>query len=235
MLHVEQPLPRAWPALLGVRGSGVAYVTVVREPVARALSHFAMATRPVRIPGIYDGYPFGREVALAEFAAAPLADCPLCKRRGRATGRERGYFGAGHNRSANDIQGGGEFRHCCRKQWRYAADNYLSRELCGFASLAELAFGAVGAAHGAEARRRLDAFDAVLLTERLDEAGPVLASAVGWRLPAGAAVDALNKHAPAKPPRYDRDALAALKKRNAVDLAVYAHAEKLWARAMRGK
>ena len=62
----------------------------------------------------------------------------------------------------------------------------------------------------------------------------MLASAVGWRLPPGAAVDALNKHAPAKPPRYDRGALAALKQRNAVDLAVYAHAEKLWARAKRG-
>ena len=235
LLHVEQPLPRSWPALLGAGpASKVAYVTVLREPIARALSHFAMATRRVRIPGIYEGWPFGREVALGEFAARPLADCPLCKRRGRATGRENGFFGSGQNRTGADLEGGGEFRHCCRKQWRYAADCYLTRELVGFASLAELPFGAVDAAHGAEAKRRLDAFDAVLLTEELAKAGPVLAAQLGWAAPpAGGGLARLNakkkqQHAER---RHDAAAIRALRARNAVDADVYAHGARLWKRA----
>ena len=58
LLHVEQPLSRVWPAFLGTRH--VLYVTVLRDPLKRALSHFKMATREVHIPGIYSGLPFGR-------------------------------------------------------------------------------------------------------------------------------------------------------------------------------
>ena len=41
-----------------------------------------------------------------------------------------------------------------------------------FASLAELPFGEVNRTHGDEASRRLDAFDAVLITERLQRSAP---------------------------------------------------------------
>ena len=119
-----------------------------------------MATREVHIPGIYSGLPFGRVVELQEFADKPLRDCLLCSRRGRASDRTQGYFGVDAKRNASTLVGGGEFRHCCRRQWRYAADNYYARELCGFASLAELPFGDVNKTHGDEASRRLDAFDA---------------------------------------------------------------------------
>ena len=169
LLHVEQPLSRVWPAFLGTRQ--VLYVTVLRDPLKRALSHFKMATREVHIPGIYSGLPFGRVVELQEFAEKPLRDCLLCSRRGRASDRTQGYFGVDAKRNASTLVGGGEFRHCCRRQWRYAADNYYARELCGFyASLAELPFQEVNRTHGDEASRRLDAFDAVLITERLNEA-----------------------------------------------------------------
>ena len=154
-----------------------------------------MATREVHIPGIYSGLPFGRVVELQEFADKPLRDCLLCSRRGRASDRTQGYFGVDAKRNASTLVGGGEFRHCCRRQWRYAADNYYSRELCGFASLAELPFGDVNKTHGDEASRRLDAFDAVLITERLNEARPVLAAKLGWRLPRDVAVPWRNKGA----------------------------------------
>lgn len=32
---------------------------------------------------------------------------------------------------SDGVGGGGEFRHCCRKQWRFSADNYFVRELTG--------------------------------------------------------------------------------------------------------
>ena len=129
LLHVEQPLSRVWPAFLGTRH--VLYVTVLRDPLKRSVSHFKMATREVHIPGIYSGLPFGRVVELQEFADRPLRDCLLCSRRGRASDRTQGYFGVDAKRNASTLVGGGEFRHCCRRQWRYAADNYYSRELCG--------------------------------------------------------------------------------------------------------
>ena len=230
LLHVEQPLSRVWPAFLGTRQ--VLYVTVLRDPLKRALSHFKMATREVHIPGIYSGLPFGRVVELQEFADRPLRDCLLCSRRGRASDRTQGYFGVDAKRNASTLIGGGEFRHCCRRQWRYAADNYYSRELCGFTSLAELPFGEVNKTHGDEASRRLDAFDAVLITERLTEARPVLAAKLGWRLPRDVAVPWRNKGAQ-EAEEYSEAALAALEARNAIDRAVYARAARAFDASLR--
>lgn len=231
LLHVEQPLSRVWPAFLGTKQ--VFYVTVLRDPLQRALSHFRMATREVDIPGIYAGLPFGRAVGLQEFADQPLRDCVLCVRRGRASDRAGGYFGVASNRNASTLVGGGEFRHCCRKQWRYAADNYYARELGGFASLAELPFGGVNATHGEEASRRLDAFDAVLITEQLGDARPVLSAKLGWCLPRDFEVPWRNRGSPESDGEYPAAALAALEARNAVDRAVYERAVRAFEAVLR--
>ena len=193
-----------------------------------------MATRPVVLPGVYEGWPFGRRVSLAEFAARPLADCPICRARAKVASRREGYFASGSNRTASQMTGGGEHRHCCRAQWRYSADNYQTRELAGYASLRELPFGNVTKKHAAEAKRRLDAFDAVLLTETLSEAAPVLAAALGWVTKSGNAALSTVNAAAARPHNtadgVDGASLAALAARNAADRDVYAHAAKLWER-----
>ena len=86
--------------------------------------------------------------------------------------------------------------------------------------------------HGEEASRRLDAFDAVLITERLTEARPVLASKLGWRLPRDFAVPWRNKGAQ-EPEEYDAGALAALEARNAIDREVYARAARAFDASLR--
>ena len=103
-----------------------------------------------------------------------------------------------------------------------------------FASLAELPFGDVNKTHGDEASRRLDAFDAVLITERLNEARPVLAAKLGWRLPRDVAVPWRNKGSPEEE-EYSEAALAALEARNAIDRAVYARAARAFDASLRSR
>ena len=101
------------------------YVTVLRHPVARALSHYRMGVAPVSMPSIgWEGSPFGpkREVGLRLFAQGPLRQCAICAARGKI---------AGPQTDPKQMASGGDHRHCCRRQWKYAADNYFIRELTG--------------------------------------------------------------------------------------------------------
>ena len=63
------------------------------------------------------------------------------------------------------VGGGGEFRHCCRKQWRFSADNYFTRELTGKFNLDQLNWGMVAEEHYVLALSHLEKFDVIMLTE----------------------------------------------------------------------
>ena len=93
-------------------------------------------------------------------------------------------------------------------------------------------FGDVNRTHGEEASRRLDAFDAVLITERLNEARPVLAARLGWRLPRDFAVPWRNKGS-TEDEEYSEAALAALEARNSIDRAVYDRAARAFDASLR--
>ncbi|KAJ1455773.1 hypothetical protein M885DRAFT_518962 [Pelagophyceae sp. CCMP2097] len=229
LLHVELPLSLHWPAFLGRGLAGVLYVTVMREPIERAVSHFFMATRPVDMPGVFRGEPLPG-ATLMDFATRPLRECKVCSRAKVSNGQ--GFFQAGANTSVAALRGGGEFRHCCRKQWRYAADNYAVRELTGKATLLDLEWGQVSKAHLAEAIKRLQAFDAVLLTDELHRAPQVLQRRLGWAV-AAAPPRLLNagvSKAPlgASAAGANANAYAELRRRNVHDLALYARARQLW-------
>ena len=55
------------------------YITILRRPIKRLLSHYRMGTKEVNVEGYWSGSPFKREVTLREFATGPVTDCPLCK------------------------------------------------------------------------------------------------------------------------------------------------------------
>ena len=79
----------------------------------------------MRAPSIgWEGSPFGpkREVSLRLFAQGPLRQCAICAARGKI---------AGPQTDPKQMASGGDHRHCCRRQWKYAADNYFIRELTG--------------------------------------------------------------------------------------------------------
>ena len=133
-LHAEQTL-NAQPLF----HPQVQYMTILRHPIRRLLSHFRMGTQPIHVPGYWNGSPFGRNVTIREFVTGPITGCPLClaSRHGIVT----------RTSMSGTAGGAGDFRHCCRKPWRYASDNYFTRELTGKYNLETLNWGLVTEAH----------------------------------------------------------------------------------------
>ena len=77
------------------------------------------------------------------------------------------------------------------------------------------------------------AFDAVLITEQLGDARPVLSAKLGWRLPRDFEVPWRNRGSPESDGEYPAAALAALEARNAVDRAVYERAVRAFEAVLR--
>ena len=164
-LHLEQTLNADLFFAPDVR-----FVTVLRHPIRRLLSHFRMGTKAVEIPGFWSGSPFERQVTLREFATAPVADCPICKASRKGSVQQ----------NKHELSGGVDYRHCCRKQWRYAADNYFTRELTGAQNLDMLGWGKVDLQRLQAAVMVLGRMDVVLVTEELHRAPEILHEKLGW-------------------------------------------------------
>jgi hypothetical protein len=230
-LHLEQTLnadPYFMPELR--------YVTILRHPIRRLLSHFRMGTRDVEIPGFWSGCPFKRTVALREFATQPISDCPICK-----ASRQGSVI-----KDAQKAHGGVDFRHCCRKQWRYAADNYLIRELTGAHNLEVLGWGEVNQRHFEQAESALSKMDVVLLTEELHRAPEILHRQLGWPLLPMATLnpglkksgDGSNNSTTTRPLELepeiaaDKEVLALLNARNRLDLELYSRARQAFDRRL---
>lgn len=205
--------------------SGV-YVTILRHPLARLLSHYRMATRPFEAV-----LPF-HNVSLMDFASRPLRNCLICGRSKRKPGNK------------SPLRGGGDHRHCCAKKWLYAADNFYVRELVGAPNLATLPFDGVTEKHLGLAQQRLAMFHVILITEHLDKAPLVLQAKLGWPLAAkfhrrNPAADKRKLTTTttnlAREPEFRAapGALIALRKRNDLDIRLYSLAKRIWAASLR--
>ena len=131
------------------------------------------------------------------------------------------------------------------------------RELCGSVSLESLDWGGVAPRHLAHAKAVLRQFAAVLITEELDDAAPVLRVVLGWSQ-APPSIAHLNAAKPAagggggvdtskgrvgavalrplgEEPEFAQDpaALVRLAERNSYDLDLYTHAVSLWRAQLR--
>ena len=82
----------------------------VRPPLRESLAAIS------RAPRARDAHPSPE---------GPLRKCAICDARGRVPGPLT---------DPSAMASGGEHRHCCRRQFKYAADNYYTRELTGCAA-----------------------------------------------------------------------------------------------------
>lgn len=248
LIHLEQVFsPAPLPPNRSPGSQRFEYVTIMREPISRMLSHFRMATRFVKLQGVYEGLPFPQvanprasSVTIDDFARRPLTQCLLCKLPKKHSPRMHAQEVQGAH--LETLRGGGEYRHCCSRQWRYAADNFYVRELVGAATLADIGFGNVTDRHEQIARERLGLFKVILITEQLHLAPHVLRVRLGWPV---ASFDIVNPAANAKEAhrvdeidqepefRAQPGALAWLRQHNLHDISIYGTARALWDQHLR--
>ena len=170
-------------------------------------------------------FTFRRVVEPRNSRDGPLRDCLLCSRRGRAS--DRTHLGGSTRRNASTC---GAASSGTVVGGSGVADNYYSG-LCDRVARGAAPSGRSTKRMGTAASRRLDAFDAVLITERLNDARPCSprnsAGARRGTLPCRGGTRVYRRGGIFRRPRGRRS------RRAIIDRAVYARAARAFDASLR--